>query len=141
MNQDQAIAEIDRVFEIWFEQTPPLNLQLIQLLAYTPENFNLFRQLVRFTMNAFFPAPGWQYEVVVETENTFAFNIHYCFYLKVLQHYDTPELTPVFCKVDDYLMAAMPSSIQWGRTQTIGMGAECCNFKWDYVPVDNVQPT
>ena len=32
-------------------------------------------------------------------------------------------------------MDAMPSSIHWGRTQTIGMGAECCDFKWDYVPV------
>ena len=30
--------------------------------------------------------------------------------------------------------AAMPASIQWGRTQTIGKGAEFCNFRWEYAP-------
>ncbi len=141
MSQDQAITEIDRLFEIWFDHAPPLNMRLNQLMAYTPENFNVFRKLVRFTMDKFFPSPGWEYEVVTEDENTFAFNIHNCFYLKVLQYYNAPELTPVFCRLDDYLMGAMPSSIQWGRTKTIGLGAECCNFRWDYLPVDRNQRT
>jgi hypothetical protein len=60
--------------------------------------------------------------------------MHHCFYIQVLAYYGAVELTPVFCKLDDYLMAAMPASIKWGRTQTMGLGAECCDFRWDYVP-------
>ena len=71
-------------------------------------------------------------------DQTYAFNIHQCFYLDILNYYGAPELTPAFCKLDDYLMMAMPESIQWGRTQTIGMGAEYCNFRWDYIPVEEV---
>jgi len=140
MTNEEAIAEIERLFKDWFDQVPPLNLRLNQLMAYTPESFNGFRRLVCFTIDTFFPPPGWQYEMVVENENTFALNIHHCFYLKILEYYGAPELTPVFCKLDDYLMAAMPPSILWGRTQTIGLGADFCNFRWDYVPFDKVQP-
>ena len=73
------------------------------------------------------------YEVIADNDSTFAFNIHHCFYLDILEYYETPELTPIFCRLDDILMGAMPESIQWGRTQTIGKGADYCNFRWDYV--------
>jgi hypothetical protein len=109
-----------------------------QLMKYTPENFTVFRKLVRFVMDKLFPAPGWQYEIIAEDDHTFAFDIHHCFYLDILEYYETPELTPVFCRLDDILMDAMPESIKWGRTQTIGMGAETCNFRWDYVPSEDV---
>jgi hypothetical protein len=136
MTRDEALTETDRIFFIWFESTPPLNLHLNQLMAYPPQNFNIFQRLVRFTMDTFFPPPGWEYDVIEENEVTLAFNIHNCFYLKVLTYYQAPELTPVFCKLDDYLMGAMPDSLRWGRTQTIGMGADFCNFRWDKVPFD-----
>ena len=87
-----------------------------------------------YTIFTFFPATGWQYEVVVENDNTLALNIHNCFYLKFLQYSNAPELTPVFCRMEDFLMGATPVSIHWDRTQTIGMDLDYCNFRWDYVP-------
>jgi hypothetical protein len=86
-------------------------------------------------MDKIFPEPGWQFEMVADDEESLAFNMRHCFYLDILNYYGAPELTPVFCKLDDILMAAMPPSIKWGRTQTIGQGAECCDFRWDYVPM------
>jgi len=135
MDEQTALAEIDDIFEKWFTQAPPPNMRMNQTMKYFPENFSIFRRLLLFTMDKIFPAPGWQYEMVADDEHSIAFNMTHCFYLDVLQYYDAPELTPVFCKLDDILMAAMPESIQWGRTQTIGMGAEYCNFRWDFVPV------
>jgi len=134
MSQVEAIEEVHRIFEIWFDQAPPLNMRVNQLMHYTPENFDLFRRITRFVTDKLFPAPGWQYEVVGDNENSLAFNMHTCFYIQVLEYYEAVELTPVFCKLDDYLMATMPASIKWGRTQTMGLGAECCDFRWDYVP-------
>jgi hypothetical protein len=138
MTEAEAIEQINRIFETWFDQVPPLNVRVNQLLHYTPENFTIFRRLVRLVMDRLFPAPGWQYEVTEDNAKSFAFNIHHCFYHEVLKHYDATELTPVFCKLDDYVMAAMPPSIRWERTQTIAEGAEFCDFRWDYVPEEKV---
>ncbi len=129
-----ALVEIDALFEAWFYQFPPLNMRLNQLMKFAPENFDIFRKLTLFAMDNAFPAPGWQYDIVQNDENSLAFDIHHCFYIDVLKQYNAPELTPVFCKLDDILMGAMPESIKWGRAQTIGMGAEYCNFRWDYEP-------
>jgi hypothetical protein len=139
MDQEAALAEVDSIFDEWFQRFPPLNMRMNQMMHYFPENWAIFRKLVHFTMEKLFPAPGWQYELVADDDQTYAFNIHHCFYLDILNYYGAPELTPAFCKLDDYLMAAMPDSIQWGRTQTIGKGAECCDFRWDYVPTQSVK--
>ena len=132
-----AIGEIDELFEQWFIQFPPLNMRMSQLMNFIPQNFAVFRRLVSFSMEKLFPAPGWQYEVVADDDLTYAFDIHHCFYFDVLSYYDAPELTPVFCRLDDYLMEVLPKSIKWGRTQTIGMGAEYCNFRWETLPADD----
>jgi len=136
MDEQTALTEIDDIFEKWFTQAPPANMRMNQAMKYFPENFSIFRRLLLFVMDQFFPAPGWQYQMVADNENSMAFNMTHCFYLDMLNYYEAPELTPVFCKLDDILMAAMPASIQWGRTHTIGTGAEYCNFRWDYVPME-----
>ena len=135
MHEQAALAEVDDIFEKWFTQAPPPNMRMNQAMKYFPENFTIFRRLLLYIMDQLFPTPEWQYEMVADDDHSLAFNMTHCFYLDVLNFYETPQLTPVFCKLDDILMAVMPKSIQWGRTQTIGMGAEFCNFRWDYVPV------
>lgn len=139
LDTETAIAEIDDIFEKWFNQAPPPNMRLNQSMKYFPENFEIFRKLVMFAMKTVFPSPGWQFDMIADDENSLAFNMHHCFYIEVLNYYGAPELTPVFCKLDDILMAAMPASIKWGRTQTIGTGAEYCNFRWDFVPTESIQ--
>lgn len=138
MDAETALQEIDELFEKWFAQAPPPNMKLNQFMNYLPENFDILRRLVLFTMDKIFPSPGWQFEMVADNNRSLAFNMTHCFYLDVLNYYEAPELTPVFCKLDDILMAAIPDSIKWGRTQTIGMGADFCNFRWDYIPMDPV---
>ncbi len=131
---NEALAQIDALFESWVAQIPPFSLRLEQVLQYVPENFTFFRRLVRFIVEVVFPSPGWQYTFVDDSDASLAFDIHHCFYLDVLNTYGAPELTPVFCRLDDYVMDALPGAILWGRTQTIGMGAPYCNFRWDYAP-------
>lgn len=134
LDQQEALVEVDQIFEIWFDQFPPMNMRLNRLMAYTPQNFKVFRRLVFWIMEKLFPEPGWAYDILDSGDHTLAFNIHTCFYLQILEYYGAPELTPAFCKLDDYLMAAMPATIRWGRTQTIGMGAPHCDFRWHYEP-------
>ena len=45
-----------------------------------------------------------------------------------------PELTPICCQVDDWMMENLPPSIRWERTQTLGRGGAVCDFRWRRVP-------
>ena len=135
LNHEDTMEKVNWIFETWFHQFPPFNMVMTRLMNYMPENFTFFRWLVRLATDKFFPPPGWQYEIVDDNEHSFAFNMNQCLYLDVLTYFETPELTPVFCRLDDVLMDVMPESIKWGRTQTIGMGGDCCDFCWDFVPI------
>jgi hypothetical protein len=114
-------------------------MRLNQAMTNAPENFKLFRRLARLVTDKLFPAPGWQYDLVQDDETGLAFNMRHCFYLDVLGYYGAPELTAVFCRLDDYLMRALPASMQWKRTQTLAMGGDCCDFRWDFVPTAAVE--
>jgi predicted ArsR family transcriptional regulator len=41
-----------------------------------------------------------------------------------------PELTPLYCQMDDLLFEALPPEIRWERTKTLGRGDEICDFRW-----------
>lgn len=56
--------------------------------------------------------------------------MHSCFYLNVLTAYGAPELTPVYCQMDDLLYGALSPSVRWRRTKTLGRGDDCCDFCW-----------
>ena len=139
LEKDEALTEIDRLYKTWFERILPFNIQTNQLLKFIPKNTTTLLRGIRFITDSLFPAPGWRYEILAENNKTLAFNMHDCFYMKVLNHYNAPELTPVFCQLDDYLMDAMPTAIKWGRTQTMGFGAECCDFRWEIDAMESSQ--
>ena len=83
-------------------------------------------------MHFVFPSPAWETVFVTDNNNTLAFNIYECFYLDILRYYHAPELTPVFCKADDIMMESLPKEIRWARTNTMGQGADYCNFYWQH---------
>lgn len=58
-----------------------------------------------------------------------AFNLHTCLYLDVLRLHKAEELTPVFCHLDDVMMQDV-GFVRWDRTQTQGLGAAYCDFRW-----------
>jgi hypothetical protein len=102
----------------------------MQAMTHLPPSFSFFRRVTRLILQQGFPSTGWRIEMVEDDDQTFAFNMHSCFYLDVLTAYGAPELTPLFCKTDDWLAEALPAEIHWGRTKTLGRGDDCCDFRW-----------
>ena len=47
-----------------------------------------------------------------------------------LTAHGAPELTAVYCQGDDILFEALPPSITWDRTMTMGRGGERSDFRW-----------
>ncbi len=103
---------------------------LLPLLGRLPDPFAAFRRIVPQVMRFGFPPEGWGIEPVEDSEDCYAYNIRRCIYLDTLTSYGAPELTPLYCAGDDTLFEALPPSITWGRTMTLGRGDERCDFRW-----------
>ena len=102
-------------------------------LKYVPEPFRLLRPVVRAAMRFGYPPAGWETEWIEDSDQRIAFNIHRCFYLNTLTAYWAPELTRLFCQMDDVVYEALPASIRWERTSTLGRGNEQCDFCYRHV--------
>jgi hypothetical protein len=128
LEQEAALAEVDRLFGDSFEQVA----RLMPYLGYVPNLFDVLRQFGRWSLQNNFPSQGWELEWVEDNEQTFAFDMHSCFYLSVLTAYDAPELTPAYCRMDDLMYEALPPAVRWARTKTLGRGDDCCDFCWKW---------
>jgi hypothetical protein len=101
-------------------------------LHMPPLPFALFQRGVRVALLAY-PREGWSIDQIEQSDKSIAFTIHRCFYLDVLTAYGAPELTAMFCRLDDLAYAALSPSIRWERTKTLGRGDDCCDFRWSRV--------
>jgi hypothetical protein len=56
-----------------------------------------------------------------------------CFYLDVLENYGLPELTVLYCWLDDLIYEGVSPYVRWARKQTLGRGDACCDFRFERV--------
>jgi hypothetical protein len=126
LSQAAALDEAEHLLKAAFGGS----FQLLQLLGRLPAPFTLFRRLTRQAMQVVFPPQGWDVEWLQDDGQILAFNVRGCIYLQVLTIYRAPELTPLFCRADDWFFAGLPPSIRWERTKTLGQGGDCCDFRW-----------
>lgn len=106
--------------------------KFVNMYRYLPLPFAIMRQMFRVSLLAF-PHQRWDIEQIEDGKISFAFNIDRCFYLDILTVYGAPELTPLYCRLDDLLYTAWSPSIKWERTKTLGRGDDCCDFRWSRV--------
>jgi hypothetical protein len=124
-NHEAVLAEVGSLLEIGLRDF----LRCVYVYRYFPLPFTVMRQLFKASLLAF-PRQGWDIEQVETSKTSFAFNVHRCFYLDVLTAYGAPELTPLYCRLDDLLYAHWSPSIRWERTKTLGRGDDCCDFRY-----------
>ena len=102
----------------------------LELLGRLPFFFSLLRAVTRGFMARNFPPQGWQVEWRDEGRDVVAFDMVSCFYLDVLTEYGAPELTPVYCGLDDLVYEGVSPHVRWERTRTLGRGDNCCDFRF-----------
>jgi hypothetical protein len=123
-DQEKVLVEIEALFRQTFFTD---RLQGIRLLNYFPNPFGIARFALK-QMTAAKYIPGSQ-EVIVDNAECFAINVYRCFIFDILKIHNTPELTPLYCKTDDWLADALPT-VSLERTKTLGRGDDCCDFRW-----------
>ncbi len=128
-DQQAALDEIKNLFRAWTDQRVANMMRLLRLF---PAPLPLFRLGYTMRMSEF-PAEGWDLRMIENSRRRIAFDIHSCFYLETLTALGVPELTPGFCQGDDRMGEMLPPSIIFHRTQTLGSGGACCNFRYEFV--------
>lgn len=119
-----ALTETESLFQATLFK---VERRFIPFLNVLPNPFPLLRPVLRYiTKNNYLPGAT---EVVEDTPNCFAVNTYRCFILDTLTEAGAPELTPLFCKTDDWL-AELLANVRWLRTGTLAHGADCCDFRW-----------
>jgi hypothetical protein len=103
---------------------------LWRVLQRSKDPFGMLRQIVRRALQYALPSPAWEAESVEDGADAIAFRIRRCFYMDVLAAYGAPELTQLYCKLDDISYESMPSTIAWQRHGTLGRGGDCCDLRF-----------
>ena len=60
------------------------------------------------------------------------FNIVRCPYYETCKRYGCTQIVRAFCDGDDAGYGHLHPDLFWGRTKTIGRGADCCDFLLAY---------
>lgn len=80
------------------------------------------------THKKFGPAAGFRFQFYHTPKNETRFDMLECPYLSICQKYGCAEIVPAFCAADDVAYGHMHPKLIWGRTKTLGNGADCCDF-------------
>jgi hypothetical protein len=124
-DQDAVLAEVGSLLEIGSRALS----KFVNLYRYLPLPFAIMRKMFRASLLAF-PRQGWDMVQVENSKTSFAFNVHRCFYLDIFTAYGAPELTALYCRLDDLLYTQWSPSIRWERNKTLGRGDDCCDFRY-----------
>lgn len=125
-DRDAVLEEVAALFEAEY-----LGLRrVLHAFAQLPPSFNRFRWITRQVMRVAFPAAGWETEWIEDSPRRIAFNMRRCFYLDVLTHYGVPELTALYCRLDDLIYQALPPYVRFERGGTLGRGDAACDFAY-----------
>lgn len=81
---------------------------------------------------AFGPEAGFKNTFFPCKKGEFRMDITQCPYHKYLIELMCPEINPLFCDNDIYTYGNLPG-LKFTRTQTIGSGGECCDFKLEII--------
>lgn len=71
---------------------------------------------------------GFDYRSVPDAPK-FAVNMTRCPYVDICTKYGVPEMTQFCCRADDITYGNLHPRLVWGRTQTLGTGGSCCDFR------------
>ncbi|MBQ7991657.1 MAG: L-2-amino-thiazoline-4-carboxylic acid hydrolase [Solobacterium sp.] len=84
------------------------------------------------SVSSFSPDAGFGYEFPETHGNEARFNIVKCPYFETCRKYGCTEIVKAFCDSDDASYGNLHPKLIWGRTKTIGHGADCCDFLLEY---------
>ncbi len=125
MTQPDALIETQDVLTALINH---MRTRWIKGLTYLPGTYWLFRRLLRRTMRQRFVTPGFAFHWVEDSPRQITFTITRCLYVKTLTAYGAPELTPVYCKLDEVWGTVLAPKVIFERPHMLSHGDNGCEF-------------
>lgn len=123
-NKDKAMQFFEDYAYDELEKYADILRKIMRMGMYKIAPF-IFDNLV----NKFFgPDAGFK-SIKADGAKPFTLDMVVCPYFETCKKYGCPELTQYFCKSDDITYGNMHPRLVWGRTQTLGTGGNCCDFR------------
>ena len=83
----------------------------------------------KMTKKSFGENAGFRARWIKEGKKEMRFDMLECPYQSLCVKYDCPEIVCGFCRSDDICYGNMHPRLHWGRTKTLGLGGDCCDFR------------
>jgi len=126
IDRDEAIAFLHDYY-IWRASGKARVLKrLLKIPGLHRQMPKLFKRL---TPKMFGEPAGFQAIWYDDTEWELSFDMVKCPYKDKCTAYGCPELCAAYCDADDVCYGDMHPDVIWGRTQTLGKGGSCCDFR------------
>lgn len=123
-SRDEALAFFDQWAFIEAEKMMKYARALMKLGLY-----RLMPALCEWLLPRMFGhAAGFDYRRVPGAP-TFAADMTRCPYVETCAKYGVPELAQISCRADDITYGNLHPHLIWARTQTLGTGGSCCDFR------------
>lgn len=123
-SQEKALA----IYEKWCFIKIEKMAKWIPIMMKIPGLYKKVPGIMRIMLDKIFGhAAGFDY-IEKEQKNGFAVDMTVCPYVETCKKYGCPELAYLFCKSDDITYGNMHPKLVWGRTKTLGMGDDRCDF-------------
>lgn len=103
--------------------------QFLESFGKFPLFFPIFRRMCKLSTKTSYGGKGWSFLWKQNTPNKIEWECRSCVYFNQFCRYEMQELTTIFCESDDVVYGNIKNA-RWGRTQTIGRGAEFCDFRF-----------
>ncbi len=126
VEKDSALELLDRLLEASLES----QRRMYRFWGRFQFFFDMVKLVLKPMMKMQYPEEEWKVEWIDFTPDMAGLNYHACFYMNRLSEYGLAELTPHFCRLDDFLAAQAAPSLRLERTQTIGRGGSMCDFRY-----------
>ena len=123
-NKEKAVAFFDKWALTKIEKMVPAAQSVMKIGLYRKMPDICDKMLDKL----FGPDAGFESREVPDAPK-FARDMTVCPYYETCKKYGCPEITQFFCKSDDVTYGNLHPKLVWGRTQTLGMGGECCDFR------------
>jgi len=89
----------------------------------------LLRKWIIGNVNKANDGSGWKYaDYIVKPDTLYSFKVTKCGIHGLFKTLAVPELVPVVCELDHYILKYYPKDVQLARAKTIAEGAAYCQF-------------
>ena len=126
---EKAVWYVREYFQQFAAKFVPHMQRIIKVLGVAKKMPKFF---MKISVKNFETDAGFEYEFPESHGNEARFHIVHCPYMETCRRYGCPEITSAFCDGDDAGYGNMHPKLIWGRTKTIGRGADYCDFLLEY---------